>query len=48
MVSIVLNVLCMLKCVDLKKEYVNVKRCTLIIETGIEILDNIILKEKHK
>ena len=37
-----------IKCVDLKKEYINVKRCTLIIETGAEVLDNIILKEKHK
>ena len=37
-----------IKCVDLKAEYANVKRCTLMIETGAEILDNIILKEKHK
>ena len=37
-----------IKCVDLKKEYINVKRCTLMIETGAEVLDNIILKEKHK
>ncbi len=33
---------------DLKKEYINVKRCTLMIETGAEILEGIILKEKHK
>ena len=37
-----------IKCVDLKKEYINVKRCTLMIEMGAEILDDIILKEKHK
>ena len=37
-----------IKCVELKKEYADVKRCTLMIETGAEILDNIILKEKHK
>ena len=37
-----------IKCVDLKKEYINVKRCTLMIETGAEILEGIILKEKHK
>ena len=36
-----------IKCVDLKAEYANVKRCTLMIETGAEILENIILKEKH-
>jgi len=36
-----------IKCVDLKKEYADVKRCTLMIETGAEILENIILKEKH-
>lgn len=35
------------KCDDLKKEYTNVKRCTLMIETGIEILEEIILKEKQ-
>ena len=37
-----------IKCVDLKKEYINVKRCTLMIEIGTEILEDIILKEKHK
>lgn len=37
-----------IKCDDLKKEYINVKRCTLMIETGGEILEEIILKEKHK
>ena len=37
-----------IKCVDLKKEYADVKRCTLMIETGAEILENIILKEKHQ
>lgn len=37
-----------IRCVDLKKEYINEKRCTLMIETGAEILDDIILKEKHK
>jgi len=37
-----------IRCVDLKKEYANVKRCTLMIETGAEILDNIILKEKQQ
>lgn len=36
------------KCVDLKKEYVNVKKCTLMIETGADILEEIILKEKQK
>ncbi|WP_160688524.1 C-GCAxxG-C-C family (seleno)protein [Clostridium sp. C2-6-12] len=36
-----------IKCDDLKKEYINVKRCTLIIETGAEILEEIILKEKQ-
>ena len=34
-----------IKCVDLKKEYINVKKCTLMIETGAEILEDIILKE---
>ena len=37
-----------IKCIDLKKEYINVKRCTLMIEIGAEILEDIILKEKHK
>ena len=37
-----------IKCIDLKKEYINVKRCTLMIEIGTEILEDIILKEKHK
>jgi C_GCAxxG_C_C family probable redox protein len=37
-----------IKCVDLKKEYINEKKCKLMIETGAEILDDIILKEKHK
>jgi len=37
-----------IKCIDLKKEYINVKRCTLMIEIGGEILEDIILKEKHK
>lgn len=32
----------------LKKEYKNVKKCTLIIETGAESLEKIILKEMHK
>jgi len=36
-----------IKCVDLKKEYKDIKKCTLMIETGAEILDNIILKEMH-
>lgn len=36
------------KCIDLKKEYKDVKKCTLMIETGAEILEKIILKEKHK
>lgn len=36
------------KCVDLKKEYVKVKKCTLMIETGADILEEIILKEKQK
>lgn len=36
------------KCIDLKKEYKDVKKCTLMIETGAEVLENIILKEKHK
>ena len=37
-----------IKCFDLKKGYINVKRCTLMIEIGTEILEDIILKEKHK
>lgn len=37
-----------IKCVDLKREYKDVKKCTLMIEVGAEILENIILKEKHK
>jgi C_GCAxxG_C_C family probable redox protein len=37
-----------IKCVDLKKEYINEKRCTLMIEAGADILEDIILKEKHK
>ena len=37
-----------IKCVDLKREYTNVKKCTLMIEAGAEILEEIILKEKHK
>ena len=37
-----------IKCVDLKKEYINEKKCTLMIEIGAEILADIILKEKHK
>jgi len=37
-----------IKCVDLKREYKDVKRCTLMIEIGSEILESIILKEKHK
>ena len=37
-----------IRCVDLKKEYINEKKCTLMIETGSEILEDIILKEKHK
>ena len=37
-----------IKCVDLKREYTNVKECTLMIEAGAEILEEIILKEKHK
>jgi len=37
-----------IKCIDLKKEYINVKRCTLMIEIGAEILEDIILKERHK
>jgi C_GCAxxG_C_C family probable redox protein len=37
-----------IRCVDLKKEYINEKRCTLMIESGTEILEDIILKEKHK
>lgn len=36
------------KCIDLKKEYKDVKKCTLMIETGAEILEEIILKEMHK
>lgn len=36
------------KCIDLKKEYVNVKKCTLMIEVGADILEEIILKEKQK
>jgi C_GCAxxG_C_C family probable redox protein len=36
------------KCVDLKKEYVNVKKCTLMIEAGADILEELILKEKQK
>ncbi|AGF54257.1 MULTISPECIES: C-GCAxxG-C-C family (seleno)protein [Clostridium] len=36
-----------IKCDDLKKEYTNVKKCTLMIETGAEILEEIILKEKQ-
>ncbi|EKQ51810.1 MULTISPECIES: C-GCAxxG-C-C family (seleno)protein [unclassified Clostridium] len=34
------------KCADLKKEYINVKRCTLMIEVGAEILEGIILEAK--
>lgn len=37
-----------IKCVDLKREYKDVKKCTLMIEVGAEILENIVLKEKHK
>jgi len=37
-----------IRCVDLKKEYINEKKCTLMIETGAEVLESIILKEKHK
>ena len=37
-----------IKCAELKKEYINVKRCTLMIETSAEILEEIILKERHK
>jgi C_GCAxxG_C_C family probable redox protein len=37
-----------IRCVDLKKEYINEKKCTLMIETGAEILEDIILEEKHK
>ena len=37
-----------IKCIDLKKEYKDVKKCTLMIEIGAEILENIILKEKYK
>jgi C_GCAxxG_C_C family probable redox protein len=37
-----------IKCIDLKNEYASEKKCTLMIETGAEILENIILKEKHK
>lgn len=36
-----------IKCDDLKKEYTHIKRCTLMIEKGAEILEEIILKEKH-
>lgn len=36
-----------LKCIDLKKEYINVKRCTLMIEIGAEILEDIILERKN-
>lgn len=35
-----------IKCIDLKKEYANVKRCTLMIETGAEILEDIISEKK--
>lgn len=37
-----------IKCIDLKNEYTNVKRCTLMIEAGAEILEEIICKEEHK
>ena len=37
-----------IKCVDLKKEYKDVRKCTLMIEIGADILENIIFKEKHK
>lgn len=36
-----------IKCIDLKKEYINIKRCTLMIETGTEILDDIISEKKY-
>lgn len=35
-----------IKCIDLKKEYIGVKRCTLMIEEGSEILETIILERK--
>ena len=37
-----------IKCADLKREYVNIKKCTLMIEAGADILEDIILKEKQK
>ena len=37
-----------IKCIDLKSEYKDVKKCTLMVETGAEILESIILKERHK
>lgn len=37
-----------IKCIDLKREYKDVKRCTLMIEIGTEILENLILKEKSQ
>ena len=37
-----------IKCIDLRNEYINEKKCTLMIEMGAEILDDIIIKEKHK
>lgn len=37
-----------IRCADLKKEYKNEKKCTLMIETGAEILESIILEEKRK
>ena len=30
------------------EEYKDIKKCTLMMEIGAEILDNIIRKEKHK
>lgn len=36
-----------IKCSELKSEYKDVKKCTLMIETGAEILENIIIKEMH-
>lgn len=37
-----------IKCADLKREYKDVKKCTLMIEISAEILENIILREIRK
>ncbi|MFW2489571.1 C-GCAxxG-C-C family (seleno)protein [Clostridium chromiireducens] len=36
-----------IKCIDLKKEYIDIKRCTLMIEKGAEILETIIIERKN-